>query len=332
MRLIGSPYASSSLSSTVTVDPRLLSYSFKNRISLLYLEKIKKAEEFKVFREIYNRQIAGYNDTFEALARVSQTLSKANIKYTTFKALRPYISTTVDIDVLIFGNTLDYEKAFKALKTAGYLMLVRGPESTTFQDPKVKIGVDLYNEVAVSHIIYVDKDKLESSVTTKDLPNGQQVEMLTCEADLLSIIAHSIIKENMYVLSEYYTYIYYLDHLNVNHFIKLAKETLLTNAVSTHTAITSLLSEVAHKRTHPKLQQIQDMIGVDSFALSRVVEKRLVMPHKYHPITSFKSLLELTQGKNARKSIATQMFHMLNPNFSKNFLRKLIDHVMRETY
>lgn len=332
LRTVGSPYASSNLLSAVSVHPRLLHYSFKNRLPLLYLEAIGQMKESRIFREIHNQQIARYTETFEALTRISQTLQKANINYAIFKTLRPYISTTVDIDIIIFGTTLDYERAIKAVKRKEYLMLARGPQSTTFEDPRIKIGVDLYDEVAVSHIIYLDKDRLECHVTTRDLPNGLQIKTLTCEADLIAIIAHSIIKENMYTISEYYTYMYYLEKMDADCFIKLAKNTHLNHSTRTHTALTAMLCQTAHGIIPEKLQKILSEVGMDSFEILRAAKSEYRMPHKYHPMTLAKSLLEIAKGKKTRESIATQLFGMLNPKFSKDFVNKLTSHISRETY
>lgn len=333
LRLIGSPYSSSSLrNASVGVDPKFLQYSLKNRLSLLYLDAIRQAEGFDIFQEVYDQHIAKYSETFDAVARISRTLTTADIDHAVFKTLRPYISTTVDIDVIIFGSTLDYEKAIKETELADYEKLARGPMSTTFRDPIMKIGVDLYDEVAVSYVTYIDKTKLEDYVIDTELPSGEQVKTLACEADLIAIIAHSIIKENMYTLSEYYTYVYYLEKLNVDYFVKLAKETHLESPTRTHTAITAMLYELAYGTLPLKLKQILDKTGMEKLELAQVIRNDLRMPHKYHPVTIARCLLEVSQERKTRKGIANQILHSFNASFSRDFFKKLNLHIARETY
>lgn len=333
LKFIGSPYLSlSHRSSNVSNAFELLTYSTKNRLSLLFLNAAKSTKFFNALGRIYDQQITRYKETFEAVSRISQALSNADVEHAVFKTLRPYVSTTVDIDVLIFGNVFNYEKSLKTAIEAGYKKLARGPMSTTFLDPKVKIGVDLYNEVAVSYVPYIDKVKLATQVIDTKLPSGEYIRTLACEADLVSIIAHSIIKENIYTLSEYYTYIYYLEQLSVDHFIKLAEEAHLKSATMIHTAITALLYKVAYRSLHYKLQQIMAKLGVEQFETSRVIKNDLEMPHKYHPATMARCLLEMARENKTKKGIADQIIHGLNPSFSRDFFNKLSEHMTRRTY
>jgi 16S rRNA C1402 N4-methylase RsmH len=120
--------------------------------------------------------------------------------------------------------------------------------------------------------------------------------------------------------------------LNIEDFLKLVKQNNLSCAIRTHATITALLHKVAHGTVPKKLQEILCSLGEDKFEAARIIGKNLVTPHKYHPVTVGKSLLEIIKGKKTRESIATQLFHMFNPKFSMGLVRKLIDHVLRETY
>jgi hypothetical protein len=332
LRLLGSPFVKkTSLILEGIKIVELCSYSKNNRILLFYLEKIIKNNPH-LFSILHQKENVRYWTALDAIAKASQALTYQRIPYVVFKTIRPYKSATVDIDILIFGEKNNYVKAVDEMQKVGYKLVVRGPKSTTLLDQKANMGIDLYEQVATGFIIYIDKQALKPHISKLKLENGMFIPILDCEADLLCIIAHSIIKEQMYTLSEYFTFIYYLKKLKIGEFLKLVKQNNLSCAVRTHATITALLHKVAHGTVPEKLQEILFSLGEDKFEAARIIEKNLVTPHKYHPITIAKSLLEITKGKETRESIATQLFHMFNPKFSKDFTKKLINHILRETY
>jgi hypothetical protein len=75
-----------------------------------------------------------------------------------------------------------------------------------------------------------------------------------------------------------------------------------------------------------------ERLGEENFETTRLIQKDFETPHKYHPITVAKSLLEIAKGNKTRNSMATQIYQMLNPRFTKKFLKDIIQHVKRETY
>jgi len=331
LQFLGSPFTPATTSMVDRSElMELCRYSSENRMLFLYLHTVKK-NHLGDFSALYEKEKLRCLKTDDAIARISQALTDVHIKHAVFKTIRPYKYTTVDLDILIFVDR-NCTKSIKTLQKAGCNLVVYGPKSTTLWDQEANIGIDLYEQVAVSCVTYIDKRKLVTYVTTAKLPNGEYVKTLRPEADLACIIAHSIIKEQMYTLSEYYTFIHYLKQMNISDFLEIVKENNLTSAARTHIAITALLHKVAHETIPNELQQVLDSIGEENFEPSRVIKNSLETPHKYHPITIAKSLLEIAKGKETRKGIATQLFHMFDPNFSKDFLRQLIDHIFRETY
>jgi hypothetical protein len=303
----------------------------KNRMFFFFLYKIG-FEKLERIRSAYKEEQASYTKTNTAIARVSQILMNANIKHAFFKTIRPYISTTVDLDIIIFGGSQDHIDSVEIMKNAGYQLIINGPRSTTLLDEETKIGIDIYSEIAVSFITYMDKTALYSHVTTAKLPNGEYVKILDPEADLLCIIAHSIIKEQMYTLSEYYTFINHLKNMDIDNFVRLIRQTNLTVPARTHASITALLHQTAHGIIPIKLKQMLDALGSNNFENRRLIQNNFETPHKYHPITVSRSLLEIAKGKKSRNSFATQIYQMLNPNFSRKFLKAFMEHITRRTY
>lgn len=333
LRLIGSPYLPSNYNDETMADKfQLLQCSLKNRFSLMFLDALKQKRALANLHELYDQYMIKHAQTFEAVARISHALTEADVKHAIFKTLRPYISTTVDIDVIVFGSFLDYEKSIKAALKAGYRRLASDKMSSTLKDPKVNIGVDLYNEIAVSRVPYIDKLKIADETICTELPTRERVKTLRPEADLLSIIAHSIIKENLYTLSEYYTYVYYIGTLNVDHFVQLAAKTHLTQATKIHTAITAFLYKVAYGTLPEKLQLVVNKIGATEFETGRLTKNNFKTPHKYHILTIAQSLFEITRENKTLNGLVDQAVHSFNAEFSRDFLSKLRAHAKRETY
>jgi hypothetical protein len=319
---------------TLTEDEakQLYELSAKNRIKTNFLEKFACTDKFPDLRRLSDREQTAYLEMLSAVHRISKRLADANISHAVFKTIRPYRSTTVDIDTIIFGNENEYWKALGIMKGGNYPMLAYGPMSATFWDPQADLGIDLYNEIAVSALCYMDKDQLMGFSKTTALPNGENANLMKPEADLLTIVAHSIIKEQMYTLSEYYSFVKYLEKIDTNEFVDLVSKTNLKNPAKTHTSITALLFRATYGKTSKKLQDILEAIGRDDFELSRIVKNDLQTPHKYHPLTLGKALLEIAKGKKSRVSFALQIYSMASPRFTSKFLRATLQHMVRETY
>jgi len=301
-------------------------------MSLLFLKAVGKDFGMAMFESTYKKEYMKYLKTLDAISRASLVLAKENIKHVIFKTIRPYESTTGDIDILVFEGRNNYIRSVRTMLKAGHRLVVYGPRSTTLRDQEARIGIDLYEQVAVSFITYIEKERVMDFVKTTKLANGEYVKALEPEADLACILAHSVIKEQMYTLAEYYSFVHYLEQMNIDSFIKITKQNNIKTAVRTHAAITALLHKAAHKTIPNKLQQILDSLGEENFETKRITKNDLNTPHKYHPITIAEALLEIAKGKTSRNSMATQIFRMSNPNFAKNFLKALMEHVTRKTY
>lgn len=331
LRMLGSPHEYIMFQITEDKLNMLYNASVANRLLFFFLYRfnIKLSKELAT---LYKNEQANYAKINHAIVHASKILTDANIEHAFFKTIRPYLSTTVDLDILVFGQIDNYIRSIENMKKNGYKLITIGPKSTTLLDKEANVRVDLYSEIAASYITYIDKETLSPYITTTKLSNGEDVKTLRPEADLACIIAHSVIKEQMYTLSEYYTFIYYLKQMDINNFVSLVKQNNITSATKTHASITALLHKVAHGTIPEKLQWIIESLSEDSFEITRLIRNDFRTPHKYHPLTVAKSLLEIANGKKCRDSIAMQVYHMLNPNFTQKFLTELLQHMRRETY
>ena len=337
LRTVGSPFAKETEYPKNSHDSmELYRCAQKNRMTLLYLTALKKWDRLGEFKKTYDDMYEQSLGTYDAISRVSETLNKAHVQYTLFKTIRPYQCTTVDIDIIILKSQREYEKSIKALVNAGYKKLGSGPQSTTVEDPSIDMGVDLYREIAVSQIIYLDKNKIGSYTTERNvLPNREPVRTLSPSADLAALIAHSLIKEHMYTLSEYYSTLYFLAQLdieNIKSFIEIVRENAIVKAAQVHIGITAKLHEVAQGKVPKKIEKITEELGVD-YLETRRLENSFETPHKFHPITVMRTMFEkVEREEKTRRSIAKQITSMLNPNFSVTFIKEFLAHVLRGTY
>jgi hypothetical protein len=311
---------------------RLYRLSEKNRMLFYYLDKLRTVSSYngaRGFSFVYESENTRRLKIDDAISRVSGILSEMHVQHAVFKTIRPYKCTTVDIDVIVFEG---YARAGKAMRNEGYSLIVQGPMSTTIWDQKASIGIDLYDEVAVSSITYIDKRKLVDSIVDTKLPNDRHVKTLKPETDLACIIGHSVLKEQMYTLAEYYSFIHYLRKMDINNFIQTIKKCNLISAAKTHATLTALLHKTAHGNIPDELQQILKVLGQEPFEATRLQRAKFETPHKYHLITIGRSLLEITKEKQTRRSLGKQLLNMFNSDFTSDFLKKLLDHVFRQTY
>jgi hypothetical protein len=332
MRLLDSNSPFTELAVLPEERDQLLLYAKNNRILFSYLEAVNTRKASGEPADIYEKELRRYVATIDAVSRISKVLTSKHLRHAIFKTVRPYRSTTVDIDIIIFGSAGDYLNANRAAHEAGYRLVEQGPSSTTFEDPEMGIGIDLYREISASHIIYMDKDTLAGYATDAYLPNGEPVRTLEPEADLAAIIAHSLVKEQMYTLSEYYTFVKYLKQIKVTNLLQIAKQNNITNAVRVHASITALLYKVAHNGVPDELHQILSNLGEEKLETTLLVRKNLKTPHKYHTLTVAKCLVESAKGEKCRRSMALQVLKMLNPRFTGKLLKLFTEHATRETY
>jgi hypothetical protein len=332
LQIIGSPFINHhKWNNGVNLD-ELYTYAKNNRMPLLYLRSLVelgiKNEDYKDYIVLSDKWIE-IEDRIKNLIKI---LDDNDIPYTTFKSIKPYREVTVDIDLLIINS---YDRALDRLEDSGYRRLSKGPLSSTFRDARIKMDYDIYDEVGVSYIIYFDKDKSLKYIVKKEFQTGGYIDSLSPSVDLLSVIAHSVIKEQMYTLAEYFTTLYYLrgmgdEELRV--FIEMADELKLRNAVKAHVGLTYCIHRMAHGMDPPPLKKIVSIFGINGLEAERNRLNGYRVPHKFHPITLLGCFWEKLHESKARRSFARQARSMMSPVFIMDFLPKFLSHIIRETY
>ena len=316
--------------------------SIKNKIPLLYLESVKKlCENCNELKKPYMRLREREEAILFQTKEIVNTLSGHNINYAVFKTLKPFPYIASDIDLLFFADE-GSKKALKAFVRSGYKLLNSGPLNLTVFDLENCIKIDLYDEITVSRIAYMDKRKIEEYVTETTIDNVQ-IPVLTPEVDLLSAIAHSFYKEQLYTLADFYAIV-----LNVTQFtsqqkdtfIRLAKAQCIEYACSLSLELTQTIHSIVFGNKIREIEEVLSefnlgpLIVAATYRTLRNIEKKMKMPYKYDYATVAMGLVEkILRDESTKRSVPFQVKEfLLNPRFSKGFIERLVSHIVRETY
>jgi len=280
-----------------------------NRIGFYFLHKIIHENNFRVsnpLRERYSREYKVHLNIMREFDSLNSTLRGCGISFAFFKSIRPYPFTTVDIDVLIFDN---FFSAVKHLFSRGYAVLGSGPESVTFRSPG-GVGVDLYREVAVSRVVYVDKDVLRKHVTTVKTPFGVVVN-LSPEADLVVFANHALVKEHMFTLADYFTVKGLLLRSDVDVLSRLVLETRSVYVMGVVLGLVRDIVECVYGGREDKCPKL---------------------PLKFPPWVVARALWEKLGCVRCRRSWAYQFEYMLSFRRLNRIIRDIVWHIKRLTY
>jgi len=320
----------------------LFPLSIKNKIPLLYLESVKKlCENCDELKKSYNWLREREKAMLSQIKEIVNTLSGHNISYAVFKTLKPFPYIGSDIDLLFFADE-GTRKALKAFGEHGYKLLNSGPLNFTMFDLESGIKIDLYDEITVSRIAYVDKRKMEEYVTETTVDNVK-IPVLTPEVELLSAIAHSFYKEQLYTLADFYAIVLHITQFTsqqTDTFIKLAKAQCIGYACSLSLELTQTIHSIVFRNKIREIEEISSefslgpLLSAATYRTLRHVEKKMKMPYKYDYATVAMGLVEkILKDGSARRSMPFQVKEfLLNPHFSKEFIERVVSHVVRETY
>ena len=346
LRAIGSPFVSESECPQNRREAvELYSHALKNKIGLLYLEALSREGKLGKLRLDYEKQHVIASEIISTVVRACRVLNLEGIDYTVFKTLKAYPDTPHDIDILLFGSNKEFCRARDAMLKANYkatkpgcnqLMVFdpRGGNSTNPDEGITIYGVDLYKEVAASHIIYLDKRKLSRYRAETEL-DGEKIKVLAPEAELTTIIIHSLIPEQLYTLATYYTTLFPIAEMKtkaVHRFIDIVKENNITSVARLNLALASALHEAAHGFIPEKLSEVSANLVGKTKETKTLAQSDFKMPYCYSWSTIIRTLLEKSKERRFTRSVARQAVSMLNPRLAKYVLSEIVDRRRRETY
>lgn len=350
LRTIGSPFASDKeMPENRDESLELYDYATKNKIGLLYLETLKeqgKLSEFGLVPE-YDRELKKHNEQLITTIRVSKLLNSIDCNYAIFKSIMPFPAVPNDVDMVHFGSDAEFERIAKVMLQSDYTEVCVGVDSSQreFHDTRVcehldlnkkdVYDIDIYQEIAASYIIYLDKNKIREHITKIDV-EGNLIKVLNPEAELVAIIIHSIIPEMLCTLLVYYATLHYLARMNlenINRLIDIAWKNNVTFPVKAHYSLVATLHQAAHGFVPEKVEEVLSKLGNETFERKNLLKNDFKTPHRYGESTIIRTLLEKAKENKFRRSAIKQTLNMLlNPKLAKWVIWNVIWRRRRETY
>jgi len=303
----------------------LLQLAKLNKIPLLFLESQRKFRNYPPLQAQLSHYRDKHKETLDLTALVSSLLEESGMHYTIFKTLKPFPYTPADIDVLLWSNR-DLTEASQILKKKGLKLLDRDSFGLTMFSVDYDINVDLTTEVGASSFIYLDKSSLfEHSCQVKD--NGYKVQTPQPYVDLVVVAAHCMYKEQMYTLSDYYTFA--LSSQYYQEALEFAKKTHAKFALETALKLTHDITINSFGSDNAVAKRLRN--SLQGIGMSRMIriDKNLDLPVKYPSRIVLRGLLEkIREDRNTRNSLPIALKSTLQPKS----INRLLTHIKRKGY
>jgi len=318
---------------------RLLPLAARNKVPLFFLEQaVKVNENFNSLKKLYRGHFEKFELILRFLGQLSKTLNELEIDYVLFKTLKPFPFVPVDAD-LLFSTREDMFHVCNVLLDQGCRLAGSSAYSITLYDPKYNMNIDLQLEISVSRLVYINKKLLRNYVTKVNV-NGSQVRILSPPVSLITVISHSLYKEQMFTLSDYYTTIIQISKMSdmeLTIFRNATKEMHLEFGVKAFLTLSELLTKMVFHQTIPNLVKTAGMIQIDNkqdkiirSAYSDLM-RRIKLPQKY-PFTLLLSAFIVKVAKDSvmRGSVVGQLEELATS--PSKFFESMLLHVTREAY
>ncbi|MFQ6081231.1 MAG: hypothetical protein ACE5OW_06155, partial [Candidatus Bathyarchaeia archaeon] len=188
------------------------------------------------------------------------------------------------------------------------------------------VNVDLTTEVAASSFIYLDKTLLFKH-TSQVKVDGFEVQTLKPYADLVTVAAHCMYKEQMYTAGDYYTFA--LSSQHCQEALKLAESAHTRFALETALKLTHDITVNAFGSDNNLIERLKNPLQAVNENRRIQTGERLDLPMKYPPHTLLRGLSKkLLEDPVSRNSLPTALKSALQPNF----IHRLLEHIARKGY
>jgi hypothetical protein len=335
MRVIGFPQDQSEYIENVKEDVllKLLPLAIENKVPLLFLERaVALCKNSKSLETHYHTFLEKAQMFSSLMGEVSEILAKAQTDYVVFKTFRPFPFVTVDADILFFTR----EKFFRAHRELRrfYELGGFGAYSITLYDQKRDINLDLHLDISVSRMVYMNIQLLRKYMTGVSV-DGHQISVLTPPAAIVTVLSHSLYKEQMLTLSDYYSSLIQILKMTSNErsaMVDLAEQLNLGLSLKLALTLINYLTKMAFGRTSSEIADIANMIqinGIEEKAMQMSLNKfvpPVQLPYKYPLLSvSFAFMMKSIQDPLLRSTVANQFFEIFT-NTSK-FIEAALPHV-----
>lgn len=202
IRAVGIPHIVEGVKEPVSARAasHLMEIAFTNKLQPLLAQSLG----LKDFNSL-----SQYESLLHLVASVGKSLE--GLSYAVVKTLRPIPHIPSDIDILVHPR--DMAEASRRLGKDGLDFLSRVPYGVTLHDAESGFSVDLTEELTVAGLEYVSRDLVLDETIEYRICDGD-VMIPKPFVDLLIIIGHSVFKEWIYTLRDFYSTMVWLEHLS----------------------------------------------------------------------------------------------------------------------
>jgi hypothetical protein len=250
------------------------------------------------------------------------------VEWAVFKTVRPFPFSPSDVDVVVLSDGGARPLA-AGLRARGYSPAGGAPYTITLCDPQHDVGIDLYQEIASSHFVYLDKATLRP-YRTWQVQGGVAVPGLQPLAELVAILAHAVYKEQLFTLADYLTLWCYgqtFAPADWDELLTLARANGVRQAVVWGLRVAKGIAHVLGD-VRPWPEALDRAVGVA--LIPRKVPYRLL-----HPGLLAAAIAErVAVSRLARRSLARLVAQVLNPlsPHTRSFYRQLWKRAKGATY
>jgi len=286
-------------------------------MNLARINKIQLIYALTINSPLTNDLMNKYNVTVQTVCELSDAFNANSINYTIFKTIKPFAYTPSDIDVLVSFE--DRELASDLLLKKGYTQEIKDAMCITMRG---RMDIDLYVEPSVSNIAYLRRDALMSDTNVIDV-NGTKVSVLANHAEFIAVMSHSLYKEQMLTLNDYYTLTILAEQTNTDKILKIAQDTNTVPVLRLITGICRNITEEVFGKSQPlKICRLAEELGATLHSVKG-------MPYKFS--------MKLAMGLLLRKILNdpdenSNLLKGVVSGISLRRARKFWDHMRRETY
>jgi hypothetical protein len=259
---------------------------------------------------------ARYQLMMDTLAEISTLFNSNGIKYSIFKTIKPFPTTPSDIDVLLSQEV--FGKAQSLLLSSGYRKTANDAYSSTLEKEMI---IDLQQQPSVSNIPYLPKNLLIENTSVRKI-NGADVCTLNPEAELLVIASHSLYKEQLFTLNDYYSITLLAEQIDFSKLVNLAKIANVFEALQIVVGLCLQITESVFGN------------GLRICELARLIQAQkggrvYTMPVKFPFSLVIRALINrASKDKEMRQKMLPAILRIAKPGQ----LFKLLSHLTRRTY
>lgn len=264
----------------------------------------------------------------QTIAALASRAQADVVEWAIFKTVRPFPFTPSDVDVVVLTDGGARPLA-SGLRARGYSPAGGAPYTITLCDPQHDVGIDLYQEIASSRFVYLDRATLRP-YRTWQVQGGVAVPLLQPVAELVAILAHAVYKEQLFTLADYLTLCSYgqtFGPADWDELLNLARANGVRQAVvwclRVAKGVAHVLGDVL-----PWPEALDGAVGVA--LLPRTVPYRLLNPGMLAAAIAER----VAVSPLARHSIARLVAQVLNPlsPHTRSFYRQLWKRAKGATY